>query len=195
MHNHPQIHESNGFYHGLAGTSTNAKGEGNTVSGHSDIQMEATSGATQERSAGIEPTIVSKITPTGLQGPIFTLTNPSKKRDREEKFHTDTEDLAEGGSTEQVEIGAVSKRTRLGLDETETETPLEQAPINRAPIDTGGIGQPANEIPAFDSAPVSSRQSNIQQEYSDESDFEMPILNLDPDSDEEEEEEEEEENE
>ena len=180
MQNRPHIGESNERYHSLSGTSGNATVEGNIALEHRDVQIEATPGATKEMSPETEPTSVSKSTPTGLQEPKAAFSYNAKKRDREQKSDVDTEEVWGGDSTNQVEIGVASKRSRMDLGETQKLIPLE---INNAVIDTSRTGQAVKEIPVSESAAVIDRQSNLQQEDSDESDFEMPSLDLDLDSD------------
>ena len=192
MQNCPHIGESNESYHSLAGTSGNATVEGNIALGHRDVQIEATPGATKEMSPETEHTSVSKSTPTGLQETKAAFSYNAKKRDREQKSDVDTEDVWGGDSTNQVKIGVASKRSRMDFGETQKEIPLE---INNAVVDTSGTGQAVKEIPVSESVAVIDRQSNLQQEDSDESDFEMPSLDLDLDSDLDDEEEEEEEQE
>ena len=188
MQSHPHIGESNERYHSLAGTSGDATVEGNIALGHRNLQIEATPGATEDRSLETEPTSVSKSTPTGLQELKAAFSYNAKKRDREQLSDIDTEEVLGGDSTNQVEIGVASKRSRMDFGETQEQTPFE---FNNAVIDTGGIGQAVKEVSVSESAAVIDGQSNIQQGDSDESDFEMPSLNLDLHSDLEEEEEEE----
>ena len=187
LQNHPHIGESFERYHSLAGPRGNAAVEGDNPFGHRDMQVDATPGATEERSPETELTNVSKSTPTGLQEPKTAFSYNSKKRDREQKSDVDTEEVLGGDSTDQVETGVASKRSRMDFIESQKE-------INSAVIDTDGTVQAVKEIPVSESTAAIDRPSNIQQGDSDESDFEMPSLDLDlvSDLDDEEEEEEEE---
>ena len=184
MYDHPQIGESDGFFHDSVGTNEDANlGKNIIVVGPSGVQVQNAPGAVEEGVSSTEPTGVSTITTIGLpeSKPAFTCT--SAKRDREEDYDSDTQEA------ERVEIGLASKRSRMGFDETRKETPPESAPAGAAIVDTCGLGQTVKKVSDSDSAAVPDRQPIFQQEDSDESDFEMPILNLDPDTDEEEEEE------
>ena len=193
MENHPQTGTSSEFYHGLAGTDGNATVERNVALGPRDVQMEATSGAAEERSPEIEPpTSVSKSTPTGLQEPKAIFSYNAKKREREPTSNVDTEEVLGGDSTDQVELGVANKRSRIDSGEREEETPLG---INNTVIDNGGIGKAVKEVPFVESAAVMDGQFDVQQGDSDESDFVMPSLDLELDSDLEDEDEEEEEEE
>ena len=191
MHSYPQADESNGFYQDLADTGASADVEGNIVLGHSDVQKEATSGAIEETSPGTESVSVSESMATGLQEPKSIFSQTSRKRDREGRSTFDTKNSSEGDSTEQVEAEVASKRSRFRLDKTQKETQLETAPSNRAIIDISESGPTVKEIPTSDPTATLDRPSNILQEDSDESEFEMPILHLDSDEDDEQEEEEE----
>ena len=190
MKNHPQIGKSNEFFHGPAGTYENAIVEVNTASGHPDVQIEASPAAAKARSPEIEPTSVPKITSTDLQEPKAEISYNTKKRDREQKSDVDTEEVCGGDSPNQVEVGVAHKRSRMDFGEMERKTPLE---TSNAVIDTGGTGQAVKETPVSESVAVIDRQSNVQQRDSDESDFEMPTLDLELHSDLDDEEEEEEE--
>ena len=192
MTNHSQIGKSNEFYHDLAGTSGNGAVEGNIALAQRDVQTEATPGAAEERSPHVDPTSVSESAPTGLQEPKAEFSHNAKKRDREQKSDVDAEEGLGGDSTNQNEVGGASKRSRMDFGETEKGTPLG---INSAGSDTGAIGRDVKEIPVSGSAAAIDRQAKVQQGDSDESDFEMPSLDLELDSDlvDEEEEEEEEE--
>lgn len=192
---HPDFYEPDGFYRDLGGTDESAKAIGNITSGHSGVQESATSGLLEEGSPRTQPTGVSKSTAAGFQGSKSAFSYTSKKRDREEKFNIDSKEGFQNDSTEQTVTGVGSKRLRVVLEETQEETPQELARLNPAIVGTGGTGQAVKKNPPSDSAAVLDRQSNIQQEGSDESEFEMPVLHLDPDSDEEDEDEEEEEDE
>lgn len=191
MHDHSEGREFDGVYRDLAGTNWNADGEGNIVLGHSGVQTEATLGVVEEGPPRTEPTGIPKSSVTGLQEPESAVSYGSKKRDREEESESDTKEHVAGDSMEQFEVGVASKRSRVGLDQTQEEAPLEAAPSDYAIVDSSGIGQTVKNVTTSDPAAMSDRQPNNQQEVSDESEFEMPILYLDPDSDEEEEEEEE----
>ena len=190
---HPEVGEPDELYRDLGGTDGGAKAIGNIVSGHSGVQERATSGVVEEISPRTEPTGVSKSTAPGFQEPKSAFSYSSKKRDRDEQSDIDTKKLFESDSTEQAVIGLGSKRLRVELEELQDETPQALALSNSAIADTGGTGQALKKTPASESGAVLDREPNIQQEGSDESEFEMPILHLDPDSDEEDEEEEEEE--
>lgn len=192
---HPDVGEPDGFYRDLGGTDESAKFIGNITSGHSGVQEGATSGLLEEGSPRTQPTRVSKSTAAGFQESKSAFSYTSKKRDREEKFNIDSKEGFQSNSTEQIITGVGSKRLRVELEETQKETPQELAPSNPAIVGTGGTGQAVKKNPPSDSTAVLDRQSNIQQEGSDESEFEMPVLHLDPDLDEEDEDEEEEEDE
>lgn len=192
MHDHPQIGESDGFYKDSVGTNGNANVEKNiTTAGHSGMQVDTTAGAVDEGAPSVESTGLSNFTPTGLPEPKFAFSYTSMKRDREEYSDFETQSLVEDDRTEQSEIGLANKRARVDFGETRKEAPLESAPADPAIVDTGGPGHAVNKSSASDSTTALDRQPILQQEDSDESDFEMPVLNLDPDTDEEEEEEEE----
>ena len=174
MQDHPQISNSDGLYDESIITSLNGNVEENFVAvGHSDAQLDATPGAVDDGA----PSTESKSAPS----------LNSTKRDRDEESDFDTRKFVEGDSTERVEIGLASKRPRMEFAERLGETPL--APADPATVSPGGPGQALDKVSASDSMTVSGRQPISQQEYSDESDFEMPVLNMDPDTDEEEEEE------
>ena len=195
MENHLQTNKSNEFFRGLAGTNGNATVEENIASGPRNVQTEATPGAAEEMSPEVEATSASKSTPTALQEPKAAFSYNAKKRDREPKANVDTEEVLEGDSTNQVELGVANKRSRIDSGETQKETPLG---INNAVVDTGGVGEAFKEVPFSESAAVMDGQSEVQQGDSDESDFVMPSLDLELDSeldDGEEEDEEEEEGE
>ena len=191
--NHPQIGASNDSYHGLADTSSgNATVEANIALGHRDVHMEATTpdaAAEEERSTGIiEPkSIFSKSTPPkDLQEPKAAFLYNAKKRGREQQSDVDIEEEGLGGdcSTDQV---VASKRSRMEFGEKgkEKETRLE---FDNSVIDIGGTGQPVLE-----SAAVMDGQDKVQRGDSDESDFEIPSLDLELVSELEDEEEEEDE--
>ncbi len=188
MHDHLQNRECDGHYHDLGGASENTNVEENVLLGHSSVQVEATSGAVEERSPSMEPTSVFRSTATGLSEPKSAFSYAPTKRDREENADSEKQENIERDSMEQIETGLASKRARKGLDEMRKENLLEPASENPAIVDTGRIGE------AVKKASTSDRHSVlVQQGDSDESEFEMPVLNLDPDTDEEEEEEEEDE--
>ncbi len=192
MHDHLQNGECDGHYHDLGEASENTNMEENMLLGHSSVQVEATSGAVEERSPSMEPTSVFRSTATGLSEPKSAFSYTPTKRDREEHSDSDRQENVERDSMEQIETGLASKRARKGLDETQKENLLEPALANPAIVDTGTTGEAIKKASASDFVAVSDRQSVLQQGDSDESEFEMPVLNLDPDTDEEEEEEEEE---
>ena len=193
MNNHPRIGTSNESYHGLADTSSgNTTVEGTIALGHNrDVQMEATTpdaAAEEERSTETEqPTSIYQSTPPkDLQDHKAAFSYNAKKRDREQGTDVDTEEEVLGGdrSTDQV---VASKRSRMEIGEKgkEKETRLE---IDNAVIDIGGIGLAGKESPVAESKAVMDRQ----QGDSDESDFEIPSLDLELDSELEDEEEEDE---
>ena len=189
--NHPQIGASNESYHRLADTSSgNTTVEGNIALGHRDVQMEANTpddAAAEERSTEtIEPKSIfyQSTPPTDLHDPKAAFSFNAKKRDREPKSDVDTEEESLGGdcSTDQV---VASKRSRMEIGEKgkEKETRLE---IDNAVIDVGGTGQAVSE-----SAAVVDGQDEMQRGDSEESDFEIPKLDLELVSELEDEEEEE----
>lgn len=188
MHDHPHIGDSNEFYHISVGTNGVPNVDKNIIAvGHSGVPSNATPGAVGEASLSTEPTGVSPITVTGLPLPQSATPYTSTKRDREENSGIDTQGFGKGESTEKVEMEMASKRARMDYDETRKEDPLESAPANAVIMESGGSGYAVKASSVSDSAAVSDRQPISQPEYSDESDFEMPVLNLDPDTDEEEE--------
>lgn len=192
MYDHPQIDDSDGLYHNSININKNANVDKNIIAvEQSGAQVDATPGAVEKSAPGTEPTVDSKITATGLPELTSAFSYTSTKRDREEISDFGKLEFVEGDGTEQIEIERASKRSRVGFDETRKETPLGPEPADPAVLDTDGSAQAVKKVSASDSAAVSGRQPVLQQEDSDESDFEMPILNLDPDTDEEEEEEEE----
>ena len=191
MHDHPQIGESDRFYYDSVGTNGNPDVEKNIIAvGHSGVQMDNTAGAVEEGAPRAESTGASKFAATGLSESKSAFSYTSTKRDREEDSKNDTQIFVEGNSTEQSDIGLASKRARVDIGELRKEVPLESAPPDPAIVDSGGPGNAVNKSFASDSAAGPDRQPILQQEDSDESDFEMPVLNLDIDTDEEEEEEE-----
>lgn len=177
MHDQPQIGESDRFYHDLVGTNGNAN-----VSG---VQVDAIPGAVEEATLSTEPTGRSEITATGLREIKPALSYPSTKHDREEDSDFDKREFDEGDSKNQAKSELAGKRLRVGNGEIGTEIVMDSAPAYRAIVNTGGPGQAVKKVSALDSAAVSDRHRVLQQEDSDESEFEMPILNLDPDTDEE----------
>ena len=183
MHDHPQNGESEGSYQDPGGFNANATVEANDLMEHNEIQIEATSGAVEERSPDLESRNAPESAAIGLPEPISAFSYTPTKRDREKDLDSDKEERLER------DIGPASKRSRLGLDETSKENSLEQISANSAVVETGGTGQAVKETHNPDSVAASGRQFKIQEEDSDESDFEMPILNLDSATDEEEEEE------
>ena len=180
MENHPQTGKSNEFFQGLAGTNGNTTVEENVTLGPRDVQIEATPAAAEEMSPEIEPTNVSKSTPTALQEPEAAFSYNAKKRDREQRSTVDTEEGVEGDSTDQVKLGVANKRSRIDFSERREGTPLG---INTAFTDVGGMGEAVKEVPRAESAAVMEGQSEVQQGDSDESDFVMPSLDLELDSD------------
>ena len=195
MHSHTQTRESDRCYEDSVLNNGEVNMEPNFITvQHSDVQADATPGAVEEGVQSTEPIGVSEITATDFPEPKPFLSYNPMKRERDEdsdlKTRGETRGVVEGDSTELDEIGVPSKRSRMGYDETQKESLPELAPADPAILNSGG--QAVKNISASDSATVSDRRPILQQENSDESDFEMPILNLDPDTDEEEEEEEEE---
>ena len=190
MHDYPQTGESDEFYLDATGTNGDANVEKNIVAmGPSVLEVDATPGAVEEGPPSTEPAGVSYITATGLPEPVSVFSYTSTKRGREEYSQFDTQECVEGDGSEQVEIGLASKRSRARIDETRMDPPLESEPAGHTIVDAGESGLAAKKVSTSISAAVSDRQPTLQQEESDESDFEMPILNMDPDTDEEEEEE------
>ena len=191
MHDHPHNGQSNGFYDDLVGTSENANVEKTiTAVEPNNLQKDATAGAVEEGFPSIESTGVSNSSIVGLPEPGHAFSNTSTKRDLEENSEFETKEFLGGDSTEQVDTKLASKRSRLGNDGMRKESPLEPAHLFSVIVDTGGPEQAVKMASASDSTAVSEKQPIFQQEDSDESDFEMPVLNLDPDTDEEDEEEE-----
>ena len=180
----PQNGESEEFYQDPRGINANVNVEGNNLMEHGETQIEATSGAVEESSSsGLESRSASKSAASLLPEPISAFSHTPTKRDREKELDSDKEDRPER------EMRPASKRSRLGLDETPKESLLGQMSAESAVIETGGIGHAVMKTQAPDSVAVSGRPFNVQEEDSDESEFEMPILNMDSGSDEEEEEE------
>lgn len=189
MHDHPQTGESDEDYLDSVGINGDANIKMNIMTvGHGGVQEDATPEAIEEGAPSTEPTGGPYITATGLPEHKSVFSYTSTKRDREEDSHIDTLKCVEEGSTEHVEIGLASKRLRVDIDEVRKDRPLTSESACPAIVDTDGPGQAVKEVSASISAAVSDRQPILPQEDSDESDFEMPILNLDPDTDEEEEE-------
>ena len=183
MHDLPQNGESEEFYQDPRGINTNVNVEGNNLMEHGEMQTEATSGAFEENSLDLESKIASKTAATPLPEPIAAFAHTPTKRDREKEPDSDKEERLER------EMGPACKRSRLGLDETPKENSLGQESAESAVVETGGTGQAVTKTQAPDSGAVSGRPFNLQEEDSDESEFEMPVLNMDSGSDEEEEEE------
>lgn len=193
MHDHPHNGEPEDFYHDLVGTNENANVEKTiTTVEQNTLQKDTTAGAVEEGIPSIESTVSSKIPTIGLPEPRHAFSNTSTKRDREEDIAFETHEFLGGDSTEQVETKLASKRSRMGNDGIQKESLLELTPTIPVIVDTGGPVQAAKTASASDSTAVMDIQHTLEQDGSDESDFEMPVLNLDPDTDEEEEEEEEE---
>ena len=192
MHDHPQNGDPE-FYHDLVGTNENANVE-NTVTAveQNTLQKDTTAGAVEEGIPSIESTGSSEILTIGLPEPRHAFSSTSTKRDREEDIEFDTHKSLGGDSTEQIETKLASKRSRMGDYGTRKESSLEPAPTIPVIVDTDGPEQAVTTASASDTTAVLDRHPILEQEGSDESDFEMPILNLDPDTDEEEEEVEEE---
>ena len=190
MHDHPHDGEHAGLYQDLVGTNGNANVEENIAAmEHSGVEKNATAGPVEEGAPNMESTAGSGPLPESA----YTFSITSTKRDREEDSEFSKHEAFGGDSTEQVETELASKRPRVGNDETREETPLEPARAMSAIADASGPEQAAKMASTSDSTAVLDRPPMLQQEDSDESDFEMPVLNLDPDTDDEEEEEEEEE--
>lgn len=190
MHDHPQIRESDGSHHDLIGTNGNANVEKDIVAvGYSGEQVDAKPGAVEESAPSTKPTDFSNVTATGLLEPKSAFSYTPTKRDREEDSDFDTIENIEGNGTEQVATGLACKRSRVDPDEARKKPLLDLAPAGPAIVGTGGPGQVFKNNSTSDSAAVSDGQPTLQQDDSDESDFEMPTLIMDPDTDDEEEEE------
>ncbi|CAD6581646.1 MAG: hypothetical protein ASARMPRED_000666 [Alectoria sarmentosa] len=190
MHDHPQISENDGFYQDSVGTNGSANVEKNIIAvGHNGAEANAATGAVGEAAASTEPTGVFQNSATDLPLSGSAISYTSTKRDREEESRLDIQEFDRGNSTEQVVIGMANKRARVGFDEPLKEALMEPAPEEPVIVDTGGPDHAVRKSSLSGSGTASDRQPILHQEDSDESDFEMPILNLDPDTDEEDEEE------
>ena len=184
MHNHSPVGEPKGFFQNDVHTNGNANVEEKMILGDSSEQVEASSGATEESSSSIYSTSISKSSTSGMREPNLAFPHPSMKRNVREDSEIDRQESAEGDGMELAENGPASKQSRVGADELLKETLLEPTSPNPVTADTGGTEQPVKKLSDPEHAVVSDRQSTLQHEESDESEFEMPILHLDSDTDE-----------
>ena len=189
MHDHSQFGESSAFHHNLVGKNGNTSVERDLAVGQSGKQVNAAPGAIEEGTPSTEPSGVSGLSAIGLPEPEYVFSYKDKKRNREEESGFDTREDVEDDIKEQVEAGSANKRSRVDPDEAQEQTPLKLALADPTVVDTGVPALVSKTISTSDSAAVSNRQPTLENDASDESEFEMPILNMDSDSDEEEDEE------
>ena len=196
MHDNAQDGESNVSHHDPEGINGNTNVERNFTMENSIMPLEATSGAVEGSLSSAESTSVFTSTETGLPEHRSAFSHNPTKRARVDDSVADKQEFTEPDSTEQIEVESTRKRSRVIPDETQQQDPLELVPGKAATIDSAGTGpavtdQAVKNVSVSASAVMPDRGSILEQQGSDESDFEMPILNLDPDTEDDEEEEEE----
>ena len=185
MHDPSQFGESSGFHQNSGDRNENASVERDIMMGQSGKQVNATPGATEEGASSTEPSNISGLSTRGLPEPQYVFSPVDKKRNREEESGFDTQEDIEDDKQEQAGAGSAQKRSRVDLDEAQEQTPLKLAPADPTFPDNSVPAPVSKTISPFDSTAVSNRQRILEDNASDESDFEMPILNMDSDTDEE----------
>ena len=190
MHDPSQFGESSAFHQNLVDRNENASVERDNTVGQSGEQVNATSGATEEGAPSTEPPNISGLPTIGLPEPEYVYSPVDKKRNREEESGLDSQENVEDDIQEQARAGSAKKRSRVDFDESQEQTPLKLAPADPTVADASVPAPVSKTISPSDSAAVSNKQPMLENDASDESDFEMPILHMDSDTDEEEAEEE-----
>ena len=178
--------ESSAFHHNLVDKNENASAERDITVGQNGEQVNATPGAIEEGTPSTEPPNIFGLPTMGLSEPEYIFSPMDKKRNREEESGLDTQEDIEDDLQEQAGAGSAKKRSRVDLDEAREQTPLTCAPADPTVVDTDVPAPVSKTIAPSESAAVSNRQPILKNDASDESDFEMPILNMDSDTDEEE---------
>ena len=171
--------------YGPSDTQGNQETESTFEPGNRDTQSVDQMGGTKELAIGTDKPEINDVSAAELSEPKFVVSYPSNKRDRDERYAKEGADDAVIDDTRQIGI----KRTRLDADkigqiEQDRGNTLDQSTgyNDRA---TSALGAPkaTNEI-RFDT-PIAQSVVEPEPGDSDESDFEMPTLHLDPDSDQE----------
>ena len=186
IHDPSEFGESSAFHDNLVDKNENASAERDTTVGQSGEQVNATPAAIEEGTPSTEPPNSSGLPTIGLSEPEYVFSPMNKKRNREEESGLDKQEDIEDDIQEQAGAGSAEKRSRVDLDEAREQTPLKLAPANHTVADTSVPALVSTTISPSDSAAVSNRQPILENDATDESDFEMPILNMDSDTDEEE---------
>ena len=195
MHDHPGIGETDGYFYDSVSINEDSNVKKNTIAARiGDVQKDFIPRAAKDGASSLEPTDVPTITSRALPEPETVFSTTSAKRDRQEDFDIDAHAFVEGDSTRRTNIEVAHKRPRMGSHEIQKETLQEPAPADAPFVDTSRPGQ-AVKVLSSNRTAVLDEQLVLRQEDSDGSDFEMPVLNLDPDTEDEEEEEEDEEDE
>lgn len=189
MHDHSQVGESSAFHHNLVDKNGNASAERDLAVGESGEQVNTKPGAIEEGTSSTEPPGVSGLTAIGLPEPEYVFSHMDKKRNREDESGLETQEDGEDDVQEQAEAGSSKKRSRVDPDEAQGQTPLKLAPVDPTVVETDVPALVSKTVSPSDSATVSNKHPILENDASDESDFEMPILNMDSDTDEEEDEE------
>ena len=186
MHHHAKFGESSALHQNLVDENESASAERDITVGQSVEQVNATPGAIEEGTPSTEPPDISGVSTIGLPEPEHVFSPMGKKRNREEEAGFDTQEDIEDDTEEQAGAASAKKRSRVDLDEAQEQAPLKFAPVDPTVADTSVSAPVSKTIPPSDSVAVSNRQPILENDASDESDFEMPILHMDSDTDEEE---------
>ena len=186
MHDPSQVGQSSAFHQNLVDRNENASAQRDVKAGQSGEQVNAVPGATEEGPPSTEPPNISGLPTKVLPEPEYVFSPTDKKRNREEESAFDTQEHFEDDIQEQAGAGSAKKRSRVNLDEAQEQTPLKMPPADPTVADTSVPAPVSKTISPSDSAAVSNRQPILENDASDESDFEMPILHMDSDTDEEE---------
>lgn len=169
----------NGFHRNGFGFSGNRNGQSDHIESKDGILQSSTT-SDGDKATIAEPPLVAQNTQTGLAEPKFTVSYTSSKHDREEDFNstiqTGGSDVATLGSAGPTETGAPSKRARLTMDQ-----PLRGHESVSA-IDVQVLGAVVPQSSISEAVGATGAQFDVEKE-SDESDFEMPTLYLEPDTD------------
>ena len=169
-------------------------GDRNEPSSHAESEHGVlhTSIRSQEHSntaKATEQLLITQSAPTGQPEPKSTLLYTSNKRDREEDLsstvQTGGSEVETLGSEGLMEMAALSKRARLAHDQPQSEHEAQEIPHALLEKETQVLGTAVGESSVSEVVGATSAQINVGQEDSDESDFEMPTLHLEPSSDEE----------
>ncbi|KAM0804750.1 rRNA processing/ribosome biogenesis-domain-containing protein [Usnea florida] len=196
MHDPSQFGQSSGFHQNSVDRNENAGVQRDIIMGQSGKKVNTTPGATEEGAPSTEPSNISGLSTRRLSEPQYVfspvdispvdISPVDKKRNREEEPGFDTQEDIEDDIQDQAGAGSAQKRSRVDLDEAQEQTPLKLTPADPTFPDTSVPAPVSKTISPFDSAAVSNTQPILENNASDESDFEMPILNMDSDTDEEE---------